>query len=74
MANGGALNGSGVYHVHLRQGDDTMTEQMPINQVAAEQRLVEELTGATVPPKIPEHDEPVEAGDPVATTKDERPS
>ncbi len=48
-----------------------MTEQMPINQVAAEQRLVEELTGSTVPPKVPEHDEPVEPGDPVPTTEDE---
>ncbi len=41
-----------------------MTEQMPINQVAAEQRLVEELTGSTVLPKVPVDGEPVEPGDP----------
>lgn len=51
-----------------------MTEQMPINQVAAEQRLVEELTGSTVPPKVPERDQPVEPGDPEPLMDNENPS
>ncbi len=51
-----------------------MTDQMPINQNAAEQRLVEELTGSTVQPEVPEPGEPVEPGDPVPATDDERSS
>lgn len=47
-----------------------MTEQMPINPAAAEQRLVEELTGRT--PPIEEH-QPDAAlpGDPVTAPEDE---
>ncbi len=43
-----------------------MTEQIPINQAATEQRLVEELTGVTTP--VEEH-EPAELqpGDPEPT-------
>ena len=48
-----------------------MTEQIPINQGAAEQRLVEELTGSPVPPKVPEPGEPVEPGDPEPAISDE---
>ncbi len=51
-----------------------MTEQMPINQGAAEQRLVEKLTGSTVPPKVPEKGEPVEPGDPEPLMDKKRPS
>lgn len=51
-----------------------MTEQMPINQGAAEQRLIEELTGSTVPPKVPEPGEPVEPGDPIPATDEEHSS
>lgn len=38
-----------------------MTEQMPLNQAATEQRLVEELTGVTTPVREPRDREP---GDP----------
>ncbi len=41
-----------------------MTEGIPINQGATEQRLIEELTGSSVPPKVPEPGAPVEPGDP----------
>lgn len=41
-----------------------MTDQTPINQTASEERLVEELTGSTVPPDVPEEGDPVEPGDP----------
>lgn len=51
-----------------------MSEGMPINQVAAEQRLVEELTGSTVPPEVPDDDDPVEPGDPEPAMDDERTS
>ncbi len=44
-----------------------MTEQTPINQTASEERLIEELTGATVPPDVPEDDDPVRPGDPEPT-------
>lgn len=43
-----------------------MTEQMPINQAAAEQRLVEELTGA--PTQVEPHEEAeLQPGDPQPT-------
>ena len=51
-----------------------MTEQMPINQIAAEQRLIEGLTGSTVPSKVPEKGEPVEPGDPEPLMDKQRPS
>lgn len=41
-----------------------MTEQMPINQAAAEQRLVEELTGSTPPLEVPDEPELARPGDP----------
>ncbi|WP_158600638.1 hypothetical protein [Tessaracoccus antarcticus] len=41
-----------------------MTEQMPINQAATEQRLVEELTGTTPPLEEPAQRDLVQAGDP----------
>lgn len=41
-----------------------MTESMPINQTAAEQRLIEELTGSAIPPEVPDPGEPVRPGDP----------
>ena len=49
-----------------------MTEQMPINQQATEQRLVEELTGSA--PPVEEHAEPdlVRPGDPEATFDEEQ--
>lgn len=50
-----------------------MTEQLPINAAATEQRIVEELTGKT--PQVEQHHAPDsrEAGDPVepATPDDE---
>ncbi len=49
-----------------------MTDQMPINQNVSEQRLVEELTGTTVPPDVPEDDDPIEPGDPQPENDDER--
>lgn len=41
-----------------------MTESMPINQGATEQRLMEELTGSPIPPEVPKPGEPVRPGDP----------
>ncbi len=48
-----------------------MTEGIPINQGATEQRLIEELTGSSVPPKVPEPGAPVEPGDPEPEGQDE---
>ncbi len=41
-----------------------MTEQMPLNQAATEQRLVEELTGVTTPVREPRDARDREPGDP----------
>lgn len=51
-----------------------MTDQMPINQNVSEERLIEEITGSTVPPDVPEHGDPIEPGDPEPEIDDERPS
>ncbi|MGV8845582.1 hypothetical protein [Tessaracoccus sp.] len=41
-----------------------MTEQMPLNQAATKQRLVEELTGVTTPVHEPRDTRDREPGDP----------
>ena len=41
-----------------------MTEQIPINAAATEQRLVEELTGVTTPVREPRDARDREPGDP----------
>ncbi len=47
-----------------------MTEQMPINQAATEQRLVEELTGAPTP--LEQHEEAeLRPGDPQPTGEED---
>lgn len=47
-----------------------MTEQVPVNLAAAEQRLVEELTGET--PPVEEHEpDAAEPGDPMPPPEDE---
>ena len=51
-----------------------MTEQIPINQAATEQRLVEELTGSTPSLEKPPEAELAEAGDPDPVTDDQRSS
>lgn len=47
-----------------------MTEQTPINQNAAEQRLIEELTGSPTPPRPHGEDEPMNPGDPEAAPEE----
>lgn len=48
-----------------------MTEQMPLNQAATEQRLIEELTGVTPPVREPQpHDREPGDTEPVAAEPD----
>ncbi len=50
-----------------------MTEQIPINMAATEQRLIEELTGVTTPVERHEADE-LRPGDPEPTEVDQHPT
>lgn len=49
-----------------------MTEQIPINAAATEQRLIEELTGVTTPVERHE-DAELRPGDPEPEQSDDRP-